>query len=338
VSGHFLSRRKFIETGVLGSSALAILKMPARAAQFEFKAAGNTALNHPLTTYQQKMWAAIEQESGGRIHVQYFPNSQLGSEAAMFSQLRVGAIDFVLQSGGITSSVVPTADIGFLGFTFKDADEGIRTMNGAVGDYVRTDAASKGLYLLRSCWDTGMANISSGTHPILVPDDLRGFRIRVVETKIQLDLFKALGANPIPLAVAEMYTAMQTKLLDGGSVGLVSLEASKWYEVQKYISLTNHTFSPLWTTANGDTWKRLPPDLQNIIERNNTTFAQMEQRDAKQSFAALITKITQQGLTFNNVDQIPFRKPLQSYYESWAKVYGPAVWALLERSVGHKVA
>jgi TRAP-type transport system periplasmic protein len=325
---------------IIGSAAVyaAIgVQVAAKAAQFEFKAATSLALDHPANARQLQMWAAIEQESGGRIHTQLFPNSQLGGDLAMLSQVRLGALGFQLIGAGNLASVVPAADITQLGFTFKDAEEGFHVTDGPLGGYVRQEIAAKGMYAFRSFWDSGVLDISSGTHPIRTPVDLRGFKVRVAESKIFIDLFKELGASPVTLSLNEVYTGLQTKIIDGMAAGLVTMEAAKYYEVQKFISMTNHGWAGLWMIMNENTWKSLPADLQGIIERNNTKYAVIERRDIASLNASLAEKLASQGVLFNQVDQAPFRARLRSYYERWAATFGPTAWGLLQSSLGRKM-
>ncbi len=330
------SRRAFIASSAQASAAFAIVSAPAKAAQFEFKCASNDAADQPSSVRLLQMWSAIEQESGGRIHTQFFPNSQLGGDAAMFSQLRVGALNFFLISPGNLASVVPSANIVSVGFGYKGEDEGQRVTDGPVGALIRQEATTKGVRMLRTFWIFGMNQVGSIAKPIRTPEDLRGFKIRVVESKITIDLFKTLGANPTPLNFREVYTALQTKLIDGEAAPLTSIETSKFYEVQKYISLTNHTLSGQWLIANAETWNSLPPDLQDIVERNNTKFATMFSRDMRTNDAALKAQLARHGMIFNDVDQAPFIAPLRNYYQYWADAFGATEWGMLQTTLGRK--
>jgi TRAP-type transport system periplasmic protein len=331
------TRRALVAGGAAAFSSIALIKAPAKAAQFEFKTATNLAVDHPSTVRLAQMWAAIERESGGRIQIQFFPNSLLGSEVAMFTQLRLGAIQFFLISPGNFATVVPAAEISFLGFAYKDADEALRVMDGSLGAYVRQEAAAKGLYVFKNMWDSGMFQITSSSHPIRNADDMHGFKIRVTEGKITIDLFKTLEASPVPLSYAEIYTSLQTKIVDGVATPLVTIEAARWYEVQKYVSLTNHAWSGLWLIANGSAWNGLPSDLQAIVERNHAKYANLERADTKAKNKAAIEQILHQGLLINTVDQSVFRARLRPYYEYWANAFGPKEWGLMQTSLGHNL-
>jgi TRAP-type transport system periplasmic protein len=318
-------------------AATALVRAPARSAQFEFKCASSLPADHPSTIRLTQMWAAIEQESAGRVHTLFYPNGQLGTQSAVLTQLRIGALTFLSIDAGNVATIVPVADIFFLGFAFRDQDEADRVLNGSVGGYVRDQAAAKGLHVFRTAWDSGMFQIGSNLRPIRTPDDLHGFKIRVAESKIVVDLFKGLGASPTPITITEVYTALQTKLVDGEAGPLVTIETSKFYEVNKYISLTNHSFAGQLLIANGDTWKTLPSDLQDVIDRNVAKFAALESNDVKAGNAAVATQLARQGMIINRVDQTPFRTRLRPYFAEWAGTFGPTAWGLLESSLGRKL-
>ena len=248
--------------------------------------------------------------------------------------MRAGALPFLLANGGVLSSVVPSSSISQLGFIFKDSAEAFRVMDGALGDYVRREGASKGIFFFPHLWNAGMQHITSSTHPIQTPDDLRGFKVRVSNTRILVDFFRTLGANPTPVDVSEVYTALQTKLVDGEAGGLAAVATLRWFEVQKYLSLTYHDFGCFWFVANADVWQGLPRDIQDIILRNHSKYVMLERRDLNALDAALAEKLARQGLTVNRTDPGTFRARLKPYYETWSTGFGPTAWRLLENGVG----
>jgi TRAP-type transport system periplasmic protein len=335
-AGCRLLRAEFVNASASAFAAVAVVKSPAKAAQFEFKCGANQATDHPVSIRQVQMWATVEQETGGRVHTQYFPNSLLGGDTAMFQQLRSGALEFFMINPGNLASVVPVADIGYLGFAYKDDDEALRVANGPVGAYVRQEIDAKGMHCMRYSWGAGMNEVTCSSHPIRNPDDMRGYKVRVPESRILVDLFKDLGASTSTLSFSELYTALQTKLVDGMAGALASIEASRFYEVQKYLSLTNHAWSGAWLVANADVWNRLPPDIQQTIERNAAKYGMLLRADIRTMGTSLAAKLGSQGMTVNTVDQTPFRAPLGAYYRSWADTFGPTVWGRLQTALGRK--
>jgi TRAP-type transport system periplasmic protein len=332
-----LRKRREIIAAAVALAAPAIVPAPARAAEFEFKCASSQPISHPITVRLTQMWKAIESESGGRIRTQFFPNSQLGGDAAMLAQTRLGAVNFMAIFWGNLAPVVPAADIGALGFAYRDVDEAVRVMEGPLGEYVRSETLAKGLFPLHGCWDAGMYQIGSNGREIRKPDDLRGFKVRTPEGRITVDLFKLLGASPTPLSLSELYTGLQSKVVEGEALGLATIETGRYYEVNKSISLTNHAWAGVWIVANNETWNRLPPDLRSLVERNNKKYAQLEVRDSKVFASSLVDKLGRRDVKMLPIDQAPFRAPLKPYYTELADAFGTRAWGLLESSLGRKL-
>jgi TRAP-type transport system periplasmic protein len=333
----FQARRSFIVGSAAAVATFGMVAAPAKAAEFEYKCASANPFDHPTTIRLGQMWNAVEKESGGRLRTQLFPNSQLGSGPAVVSQLRLGGVQFMHANPGDVAAAVPLMDICFLGFAFKDVGEALRTLSGPLANYLREETAAKGLHLMRAVWDARLQQIVSATHPVQTADDLRNFKIRVAESKIQVSLFRELGATPTPLPLTERYTGLQTRLIDGAASPFDGIETGRLYEVSKYISLTNHSLGNEWLVANGDAWKRLPTDLQLLVERNNAKFAKLEQRDLDELNVMLASKLKTQGIIFNTVDPSSFRARLGNYYKDWSVTFGPAAWGVLQSSLGRKL-
>jgi TRAP-type transport system periplasmic protein len=330
------TRRLFAAGGGAAFATIGVVRAPAKAAQFDFKCGSAYTRDDPSSVRLTQMWRAIERESGGRIHTEFFPNGVLGGAPAMLSQLRLGAINFLIIGGGL-NGVVPASNICYLGFAYKDADDANRVYDGPVGAYVRNEAATKGMHILRTIWESEMRQVGSNSHPIRNPDDFRGFKIKVLG-QVSVDVFKTLGAIPIELPLGEAYTGLQTRLIDGEDSTLDAIYTQRLYEANKYVSLTNHGWGGQWLAVNADSWKSLPPDLQEIIERNNTKYARLNHRDVKLELASIADKLTRLGITINTgVDQAPFRARLRSYYEYWSNAFGPTAWGLLQSSLGYKL-
>ena len=332
-----LSRSRFLAASAAGFASIGIQGAPARAAEFSFKCASPFPVEHPSSVRMKQMWAAIEKESSGRIHTEFFPNGVLGGDAAMIPQLRLGAIQFFLAPLSSMTAIFPLANIFLLGFVYKDNQEGLGVVDGSLGDLVRAEITTQDLHAAHVVWAAGMIDVSSSLRPIRTPDDLKSFKVRVNPAKTVVDLFKELGATPTPISNSEIYTALQTKLVDGCASSLAAIETGRLFETQKYISQTHHQCGSFWLLANGAAWKSLPSDLQAIVERNNTKYALLDRRDTDVIDSALKDKLSRQGIAFNEVNQEPFRARLGAYYRSWANEFGPTAWSLLEKSLKRKI-
>jgi tripartite ATP-independent transporter DctP family solute receptor len=270
------------------------------------------------------------------MEIQLFPNSQLGGDSDMLSQLRTGAIQMFNLSGLILATYVPVASINGIGFAFKDYDQVWPAMDGALGAFVRSAIAKAGLYAFNNMWDNGYRQITSSTHPINTPDDIKGFKIRVPVSPLWTSMFKALGASPTSININEVYSALQTKIVEGQENPLSLINLFKFYEVQKYVSFTNHMWDGFWTLANAKAWADLPKELQEIVARNINGAALKEREDVRQLNDSLQGDLTQKGMVFNKTDAEKFRATLRAsgFYAEWKDKYGAEAWAVLEKQVG----
>jgi tripartite ATP-independent transporter DctP family solute receptor len=334
-----INRRKLLHAGTAAASGLAafaILTRRGEAAEFTWRYANNNVAQHPMNVRLRAAVERIREQSGGRVDIQIFPNSQLGGDTDMLSQLRTGAIQLFNLSGLILSTFVPLASINGLGFAFKDYDQVWSAMDGALGTIIRTAVGRSGLYAFAAMWDNGYRQITSSTHPINAPDDLRGFKIRVPVSPLWTSMFKAFGAAPASININEAYSAMQTKIVEGQENPLALIDLYKFYEVQKFVSLTNHMWDGFWTLANARIWASLPKDLQDIVERNLNAAAKQEREDVAALNASLQGALSQKGMGFNSTDPEKFRAALRKagFYAEWKEKYGAEAWAVLESQVG----
>jgi tripartite ATP-independent transporter DctP family solute receptor len=231
---------------------------------------------------------------------------------------------------------VPVASINGIGFAFKDYGQVWPAMDGALGAFVRSAIAKAGLHAFDNMWDNGYRQITSSTHPINTPDDIKGFKIRVPVSPLWTSMFKALGASPTSININEVYSALQTKIVEGQENPLSLINLFKFYEVQKYVSFTNHMWDGFWTLANAKAWADLPKDLQEIVARNINGAALKEREDVRQLNDSLQGDLTQKGMVFNKTDAEKFRAALRTagFYAEWKDKYGAEAWAALEKQVG----
>ena len=330
-----ISRRSL----ALGAAALPLFNIgtrPAHAAEFTYKFANNTPAIHPMNVRAQEAADRIKQATGGRVEIQIFPNNQLGSDTDMLSQLRSGAIEFFTLSGLILSTLVPPASINGVGFAFKDYDQVWAAMDGKLGAFVRREIEKRGLHPMDKIWDNGFRQTTTSTKPIKVPDDFRGVKLRVPVSPLWTSMFTALGASPASINFSEVYSALQTKIVDGQENPLNLIETAKLYEVQKYCSLTNHMWDGFWFLANRRAWDRLPADAREIVAREVDAAGVAERADIAKANKDVRTQLEAKGLAFNDVETAAFRDRLKEagFYKEWRGKYGEDAWRVLEESVG----
>src|SRR5438128_5953379 len=309
-----LTRRNFLATTAAAGSGVAsfgILTSRVRAAEFTYKYANNVPVTHPMNVRSREAVDKIKEESGGRLEIQIFPNNQLGGDTDMLSQVRSGAIEFFTLSGLILSTLVPVASINGIGFAFKNYDQVWPAMDGSLGAHVRAAIDKAGLHAFEQMWDNGYRQMTSSVKPINTPDDLKGFKIRVPVSPLWTSMFRAFGASPASINFSEVYWALQTKVVEGQENPLSVIDIAKPYEVQKYVSLTNHMWDGFWSLANGRAWASLPKDLQEIIARNIDKAAIEERQDIRKINDSLRGQLTQHGMVFNETDPAKFRAALR---------------------------
>lgn len=335
-----ITRRTFVGTAaaLVAASATGATILPRRAtaAEFTYKLANNNPADHPMNLRSREMVEQIKRESGGRLEIQIFPNNQLGGDTDMLSQVRSGALEFFTLSGLILATLVPVASINGIGFAFKGYDQVWEAMDGDLGAFVRAAIDKSGLHAFEKMWDNGYRQITSSTHPINTPDDLNGFKIRVPVSPLWTSMFKAFGASPASINFAEVYSALQTKVVEGQENPLSLIQIAKLYEVQKYCSLTNHMWDGFWMLANKRAWEALPKDLQEIVSRNFAAGALAEREDVRKLNESLQSNLEKEGIVFNKPGTEAFRAVLKKagFYTEWREKYGPDAWAVLEKYAG----
>lgn len=335
LNGKKLSRRAVL-AGAASVSALTILKYPAEAAEFNFKLGHDNPVNHPVNVRAVEAAQRISEASKGRVSIKVFPNNQLGNDTQMLSQIRSGALEFLLIGDNILANVVPVANLAGLPFVYKGYDDLWTTLDGEFGQYIHAQINKSGIHCFEKGWDVGLRHVFTTDKPVHTAADLRGLKLRVPEAPIQLATFKAFGASPTPVNNSELYTALQTHLVDGAEQPLTSIETSRYYEITKYISLTAHQPTSWELVASPIAWQRLPNDLRDTVTGIFNETALKERADIAKAEKELETQLTSQHETIIKPDIESFQTVIRQsgLYAQWRDAYGAEAFALLEKAVG----
>ena len=319
-----------------GLGAATILHWPANAAEFAYKFGASSPMEHPAMARIAEAAQKIKDQSNGRLEITIYPNSVLGGDTAMISQVISGALQMYLLPVDLLAPRNPAFGIFGVGFAFPDYDHVWAAVDGDLGNLLRGLAEQMGLYCLGTAYDHGYRQITTRTKPITSPDDLKGFKIRLPVAPLLIALFRHLGASPTAINFSEVYSALQTGVVDGQENPLVLIDTAKLYEVQKFCSITNHVWSGFHTSFSIAAWKKLPPDLQEIARRNFTEAAMTQRGDFVRMTQTEQQNLTSKGLTFNSPNTQPFRDVLRKsgFYPDMKKTTGDQAWALLEKYVG----
>jgi tripartite ATP-independent transporter DctP family solute receptor len=328
--------RRFALTAGTALPLFGILTRPADAAQFTYRLATGQAPTHPVNVQAKAAAGRILEATSGRVQINVFPAAQLGTDQQLLSQVRLGGVQFINIASSILATLVPTAGIVNVGFAFDGYDQVWQAMDGPLGAYISSKIGDAGLMTVGKSWNNGFREITSSAKPIKTPADLANFKIRVPSAPLLTSLFRALGAYPTPIDFSEVYTALQTHLVDGEENPLAIINTAKLYEVQKYCTLTSHVWDGYWILGNPAAFKALSPGDQAIVlkEFNESAIAE---RQATQALASsLRAQMSGEGLSFIDVDKAQFRTALSTagFYAGWKQKFGDQTWNLLEQTVG----
>jgi TRAP-type transport system periplasmic protein len=335
-----VSRRLLLKSAVGVVAAGSLLKSPvvlAQAAPLKLKFGNDLPATHSVNVRLKEAIEAIATETNGQVAISLFPNNQLGSDTDMMTQLRSGALELATMPGTVLSTLIPTASLTGVGFAFTSYDKVWAAMDGEVGKFIRGNVEKAGLVPFEAMWDNGFRQITSSTHPIKAPEDLANFKIRVPVVPLWVAMFSALGAAPVSIPLNEAYSALQTKIADGQENPLALIESAKFFEVQKFCSLTNHSWDGFWLLSSARIWKNVPQDTQKVMQKHFNAAAKKQRDDIVQANSEYQKNLETKGLTFNTTQADAFQAALAktSFYKDAKAKFGDEAWSLLQKYAGN---
>jgi tripartite ATP-independent transporter DctP family solute receptor len=258
--------------------------------------------------------------AGWRVEI--YGSSQLGNDEVMLQKLRLGTLDFSLPST-IMSSVVDAFGLFEMPYLVRDREH-MRAIEREVVWPVLAPLIEERGYHLIAVWENGFRHVTNNVRPIVRPEDLRGIKLRTPRGLWRVKLFQAMGANPTPMAFSEVFVALQTGVMDGQENPLMGIESARFYEVQDYLSLTGHVYSPTFVVA-GASWDRMPEDVRGILEEAARAAQTLIYDRAAEIDATLLAEMKQAGVQVNEVEWEPFLEASRSVYDEFeATVEGGA--------------
>jgi TRAP-type transport system periplasmic protein len=266
----------------------------------------------------------------GRAKVVTFGSSQLGGDKEMIQKLKLGTLDMALPST-VMSSEVDLFGIFEMPYLVKDRAHMARIEKEIFWPKLAPEAQKKGLTVL-AVWENGFRQITNSKHPIKVPADLKGIKLRVPEGKWRVKMFQAYGANPSPMKFSELFTALQTGVMDGQENPLTQIYSAKLQEVQKYLSMSGHVYTPAYLTVGTKRWNELPPDVRRVLEETAKETQAFVYQAAAKDDTDLLGKLKAAGMQVNDVDQDAFVAASKPIYEEFGKEV-PGASALIDRAV-----
>jgi tripartite ATP-independent transporter DctP family solute receptor len=267
---------------------------------------------------------------GNKAKVIVYGSSQLGGDKEMIQKLKLGTLDMAVPST-VMSSEVDMLGIFEMPYIVKDRAHMSRIEKDIFWPTIEPEVEKKGLRVL-AVWENGVRHITNSKRPIKVPADLQGIKLRVPEGKWRVKMFQAYGANPSPMKFSELFTALQTGVMDGEENPFTQIYSAKLQEVQKYLSLSGHVYTPAYLTVGTKRWESLPADVRKTLEDTAKEVQAYVYETAARDDEDLLAKLKKEGMQVNDVDKDAFVAASKSIYDEFgAEVKGAK--ALIDRAI-----
>lgn len=300
--------------GLATALTLAAVSAQAQTALKFAHAAPETDLQQNLAVFFKEQ---VEARTNGSVTVNIFPQGQLGNDAAMIDGTRSGIIDIAMSGLNNFTGLVKDAGVVELPFMFPNREVAYKVLDGEIGQGIAAKFEPLGMKVL-GFPENGYRNMTNSRGPIKTPADLAGLRMRVNNSKALNDMFTLLSANPQQLPVAELYTALETGVVDAQDHPIGIVLSFKFYEVQKYLSLTQHAYSNLAIVMNNDKFKGLTADEQKVITEVSAEAVAMQRKLAQEKEATMIAELTSAGMTVNSdVDAAAFQEVVRPVWDNF---------------------
>lgn len=277
--------------------------------------------SHPYAQGAEKFSELVKQKTGGKVDIQVFASSQLGDQKTLIEGLIYGTIDMALVGTAALTQFQPQMGIFDLPFLFDDRDHAYRSLD-SVGMDIGKALEPKGIKLL-GYMENGIRHLTNNVREVKTPDDMKGLKIRVQTSKIFIEMMKALGASPTPMNLGELYSAMQSGTVDGQENPSAHIYTQRYYEVQKYASLTAHAYAPEPVLISMAKWKSLPAAVQKAILDSAAEAIAWQRELSAKSDKELWDKIKATGkIKITEVNRKPFQDATASVIEMFADSVG----------------
>lgn len=311
-----MQRKTFTHT-LLAVAVSAMLPLAAQAQAMKLTLGHGAAPENPRHLASLKFAEVVKAKTGGRIEVQVAPSAQLGDDAAMVTAVRTGALDMSANSQGAVSAAVPEYAAFGMPFMFSSPAAAFKLLDGPLGKELADRSAEKGLVLLGT-WDNGIRHMTNSKRPITKVEDMKGLKMRVPPDATLVDIMKSLGAEAQQIRFAELYVALQQGVVDGQENPLVNIHASKLYEVQKHLALTNHQFQMTPFVMSKRTWDKLSDADKKAVQEAAAEATALQRKLSQEADEKLLADLKAKGVQVTTPDKAAFEKATAEVDEKWA--------------------
>lgn len=298
-----------------GVALAAGLALPASADEITLKFGHVAAPGSLFDACANEFAKRVNEQLAGKVKIEVYGSSQLGKDQELLQKLKLGTVDFSLPST-VMSSVVDQFGVFEMPYLVKDRAHMARIEKEIFWPKLAPLAEEKG-YKVIAVWENGFRHITNNARPINVPDDLKGIKLRTPKGKWRVKMFQAYGANPTPMAFSEVFVALQTGVMDGQENPFAQIYSAKFQEVQKYLSLTGHVYTPAYVLVGKKKWDSLPKDVAAEIERIAKETQAFVYDTASAMEDDLLGKLKSGGMQVNDPDKAAFVKASASIYEEF---------------------
>jgi tripartite ATP-independent transporter DctP family solute receptor len=290
-------KRLMIKTLVAAAALAAVGLVSAQdIKERSFKLAQQNPKGHPLVTGAEKFAEIVAAKSGGKIKINLFPGGVLGGDAPTVSALQGGTVEITVLNSGILASQVKDFEVYDFPFIFASAKEADAVVDGPFGQKLHAKLADKGIVGL-AYWELGFRNITNSRRAVNTVEDLAGLKLRVIPNAINVDWVKAVGANPTPMAFPEVYAGLESKAIDGQENPFSVILANKFYEVQKFLVVSNHQYNPQSMIFSKKVWDTLSPAEQKILKDAAVEAGLFQRKTARDAAAGQLADLKKAGMT-----------------------------------------
>lgn len=309
-------RKTFTHTLLIAAAIATSMPMAVQAQALKLTLGHGAAVGNPRHEASVKFAEVLKAKTAGRIEVQVAPSGQLGDDAAMVTALRTGALDISANSQGAVSNAVPEYAAFGMPFMFSSPAAAFKLLDGPLGKELADKSAEKGMILLGT-WDNGIRHMTNSKRPITKVEDMKGLKMRVPPDATLVDIMTALGAESQQIKFAELYVALQQGVVDGQENPLVNIHASKLYEVQKYLALTNHQFQMTPFLMSKRTWDKLSAADRKAVQEAAVEATALQRKLSSDADEKLLSELKAKGVQVTTVDKAAFAKATSSVDDKW---------------------
>lgn len=266
----------------------------------------------------------VKERSNGALEIKVFPSSQLGNQRDLVEGLTLGTVDMTLTGTAVLGNFVPEVSLFDLPFLFRDVQHAYKALD-TVGMQLCAKGEKRGMITL-AIWENGIRHMTNNARPIVTPADMKGLKFRVMEQPVYIEMMKALDASPTPMAMSELYTALQKGVIDGQENPLAHIATKRFYEVQKYLSLTGHTYAPEPVLISTIAWKKLNKDQQALLKKAAEDTRDWQRNLCRTLETKFLATIKDSGKcqVNDNVDKKAFAERTRKVWDIYTKRFGDA--------------